>query len=65
MFRYIHTEWDRKILRVILGLSKSRAEIDKLEMDSDSIAQNRYNVLNFFEELKIQEVMRNKLCLRT
>ena len=48
MFKSMDTEWDNKVLRVILGLSRSRAEIDKLGIDSYSIIQDRKSVFNFF-----------------
>ena len=52
MFKSMDTEWDKKVLKVILGLSRSRAEIDKLGIDSDSIIQDRKSVFNFFKEVK-------------
>ncbi|CAB4016395.1 Hypothetical predicted protein [Paramuricea clavata] len=36
LYQALDTEWDKKILRVILGATRTRAEVDALGIDSDS-----------------------------
>ena len=45
------TEWDKKVLRVFLGLDRSRREIDALGIDSDSIARDRNMVFGFINSV--------------
>ena len=45
------TEWDKKVLRVFLGLDRSRREIDALGIDSDSIVRDRNMVFGFINSV--------------
>ncbi|CAB3999309.1 Hypothetical predicted protein [Paramuricea clavata] len=36
LYQALDTEWDKKILGVILGATRTRAEVDALGIDSDS-----------------------------
>ena len=42
LYKALDTEWDRKIVRVILGENRSRSELDSLGIDSDSICQDQH-----------------------
>lgn len=66
VFSSMDTEWDKKILRVVLGLSRTRKEIDMLGMNSDTVLKDRQTIDNFFDkcdELKneAKKVVKNKL----
>lgn len=43
------TEWDKKVLRVVLGITRSRRELDELGIDSDSITSDRKAVFDYSE----------------
>ena len=44
------TEWDKKVVRVILGANRSRSEIDKQGMDSDKITNITCEVMKITKE---------------
>ena len=44
------TEWDKKVVRVILGANRSRSEINKLGMDSDKITNITCEVMEIMKE---------------
>ena len=46
------SEWDRKDLRVILGKTHTRAEMDRLGFDSDSMSKDLADVVNYFQSLE-------------
>ena len=48
----MYSEWDKNIVRVILGSTRSRAEINKLGIDSHDIKQLTEKVLEVLEERK-------------
>ena len=50
------SEWDKNIVRVILGSTQSRAEINKLGIDSHDIKQLTEKVLEVLEERKNAKV---------
>ena len=63
------TEWDKKILWVVLGLSRTRKEIDMLGMHSDKVLEGRETIENFFakcEQLKgeAKTVVKSKLICK-
>jgi hypothetical protein len=34
------SEWDRQVARVLLGVDKSRKELENLDIDSEKISRN-------------------------
>ena len=44
------TEWDKKVVRVILGANRSRSEIDKLGMDSDKLTNITCEVMKIMKK---------------
>ena len=66
VFSSMDTERDKKILRIVLGLSRTKKEIDMLGMDSDEVLEDRETIENFFakcEQLKgeAKKVVKSKL----
>ena len=51
LYKALDTEWDRKIVRVILGANRSRSKLDSLGIDSDSICQDQQNVFDYLHQL--------------
>ena len=69
VFSSMDTEWDKKILRVVLGLSRTRKEIDMLGINSDTVLKDRETIDNFFEKCEqltgeAKKVEKNKLIRR-
>jgi hypothetical protein len=51
LYKALDTEWDRKVLRVVLGANRSRSELDSLGIDSDSICHDEQSVFDYIREL--------------
>ena len=64
LFKSMDTEWDRKILRVILSLSRTRKQIDELGMNSDSIIKEQAAVFEYFERQKDVEKEAEELVVK-
>ena len=52
LYHALDTERDKKILRVILGATTSRAELDALGIDSDSLCKDKQCVFGYLEQLE-------------
>ena len=52
LFSTVDSEWDKKIIRVLIGSTRSRVEIEKLGLKSDGIAR---------ETEYVQEVIKERL----
>ena len=50
------TEWDKNIVRVLLSLNRSRAELDELGIESDHIVSKRQEIQMVLEERSRAEV---------
>lgn len=48
----LDTEWDKKVLRVVLGATRSRAELDDLGIDSDSICKDEQCVFDYLKQIE-------------
>ena len=46
----VDTEWDRKLIYVLLGASRSRKELSGVGIDSDNICSLTENVVSIIEE---------------
>ena len=55
LFKCVDTEWDQKVLRMVLSLTRTRKQIDELGMNSDSIVKERDAVFEYFERQKDTE----------
>ena len=70
VFSSMDTKWDKKILWVVSGLSRTRKEIDMLGINSDTVLKDRETINNFFEKCEqlkdeAKKVVKNKLiCQR-
>ena len=52
LYQALDTEWDKKILRVTLGATRTRAEVDALGIDSDSLCQDKQCVFGYLDHLE-------------
>ena len=50
IFCTVDSEWDKKIIRVLIGATRSRAELEKLGIKSDNIAKDQDYVIEMLEE---------------
>ena len=50
LLKCVDTEWDKKVIRVLLSVNRSRSEIDQLGMDSDNVLQNTEEVNTIIKE---------------
>ena len=50
LLKCVDTEWDKKVIRVLLNVNRSRSEIDQLGMDSDNVLQNIEEVNTIIKE---------------
>ena len=50
------TEWDKNIVRVLLSLKRSRAELDEFGIESDHIVSKRQDIQMVLEERSRAEV---------
>ena len=46
----VDSEWDKKIIRVLLGTTRSREELEKLGIKSDNIAKDQEYVKEILKE---------------
>ena len=46
----VDSEWDKKFIRVLLGTTRSRAELEKLGIKSDNIAKDQEYVKEILKE---------------
>ena len=61
LYRTLDTEWDKKVLRIVLGATRSRAELDVLGIDSDSLCKDEQCVFGYLEQLK--EIEEEATCV--
>ena len=59
------TEWDKKVLRVFLGLDRSKREVHALGIDSDSIFRDRNMVFGFINSVRNVEKEAEQVLFET
>ena len=59
------TEWDKKVLRVLLGLNRSRSEVDALGIDSDAIVKDKNMVFEYINSMSVVEEEAEKILIET
>ena len=50
LLKCVDTEWDKKVIRVLLSVNRSRSKIDQLGMDSVNVLQNIEEVNTIIKE---------------
>jgi len=46
------TEWDKRVVKVLLSLTRSKTEVDELGIDSDTTSQDQKYIFEFLEQMK-------------
>ena len=57
MLNSMDSEWDKNIAKVIIGATRSRAELHKVSTDSHNFSKLTEEVLDIIQERKIQKLL--------
>lgn len=55
LMKTVDTEWDRKVVRIIIGATRSRSEIESLGIDPDSLCKDEkdvFGLINLNDEIE-------------